>query len=251
MEIFLLLLILLIVAPSLFVAVLVPAILLLLVLIPIHLLLHSVTTLVYAPRSLFKIATSARVRRNHALEHATVNVLEERYGKLNLAGYATQDGFKLSGAMVMPPEVVYEAAQEGLKRLQKGEKGLAIHRRCGTSRLMTNLVFSLLFLGLLVYLRYFNFLAIIAALIFAQVLGAVLGDLAQRWLTTSTDVQDLYIEGLDVELQSANPFMALILPRRFSFRTARYAAFETRASTRDRDRTKHLPAPDDESPSQE
>jgi hypothetical protein len=243
-EIVLLLLILLILAPSIFVAVLVPAILLLLILIPIHLLLHSVTTLVRAPQSLIQIATSGRVRRNHALEHATVNVLEERYGPQNLAGYATHDGFKIIGATMMPPEVVYDAAQEGLKRLQAGERRLAVHRRCGTSHLVTNLVFSVLFLGLLLYFRYFNFLAIVGALLLAQIVGRSLGALAQRSLTTSTDVRDVYIEGLELEVQSPHPLMALLLPRRFHLKTGRYASFKKHGATKDSPEVKTLPSPE-------
>jgi hypothetical protein len=243
-EIILLLLILLIVAPSIFVAVLVPAVVLLLILIPIHLLLHSVTTLVRAPQSLIQIATSGQVRRNHALEHATVNVLEERYGQQNFAGYATHDGFKIVGATMMPPEVVYDAAQEGLKRLQAGERQLAVHRRCGTSHLMTNLVFSVLFLGLLLYFRYFNFLAIVGALLLAQIVGRSLGALAQRWLTTSTNVRDVYIEGFELEVQSPHPLMALLLPRRFHFKTARFASFRKHGGTRESNDAKTLPSPE-------
>ena len=35
---------------------------------------------------------------NHALEHATVNILESRYGYKNLAGYAEDNGFYIIGA---------------------------------------------------------------------------------------------------------------------------------------------------------
>ena len=38
-----------------------------------------------------------RIRRNHALEHATLQVLVEKYPELRMAGYSDQNGFWLVG----------------------------------------------------------------------------------------------------------------------------------------------------------
>ena len=51
------------------------------------------------PRATFTGFIQQKVRRNHALEHATVNVIEERYGPSNIAGMAYEDGFTLKGTL--------------------------------------------------------------------------------------------------------------------------------------------------------
>ncbi|MCG0275493.1 MAG: DUF6391 domain-containing protein, partial [Thermosediminibacteraceae bacterium] len=59
---------------------------------------QSLFNIVTIPGQLLKIATDKRVRKNHSLEHATINVLEERYGRtLRIGGLAYSDGFSISG----------------------------------------------------------------------------------------------------------------------------------------------------------
>ncbi len=70
-------------------------------------------------------------RRNHALEHATMHLLSQRYPHVPLAGRATHNGFIILGDL--PTEAVASAAQEALRRLQAGQSDLAIHPRCGTN----------------------------------------------------------------------------------------------------------------------
>ena len=81
--------------------------------------------------SLLDLPFIAAIRRNHALEHATVNILSERCPGLRLVGRSDWDGFTLYG----PVETgdVQVAVSEGLCRLHAGEHGLAIHPRCGTN----------------------------------------------------------------------------------------------------------------------
>ena len=73
----------------------------------------------------------SRVRRNHALEHATIQVLGERLRELALVGRSSMWGFYIYGDV--PTEDVLAAAQEGLRRLQSGEQRMAIHPNCGTN----------------------------------------------------------------------------------------------------------------------
>jgi len=73
----------------------------------------------------------SRVQRNHGLEHATLHVLSQRYPRRSLAGHADTRGFWVMGDV--PIEDVYEAVEEALDRLRKGEKHLAVHRNCGTN----------------------------------------------------------------------------------------------------------------------
>jgi hypothetical protein len=77
----------------------------------------------------------SRVRRNHALEHATIHVLSERSPSTRLAGRSSLWGFYLYGDI--PTREVLAAAQEGLRRLQAGQKRFAIHPNCGSNLVLT------------------------------------------------------------------------------------------------------------------
>lgn len=226
MEIFLLLLILLLLAPGVFATLIVPILFLIGLFLLTQLFVHSMASLVLVPRSLIQIATNRLVKRNHALEHATVNVLEERYGSSRVAGYALRDGYKLVAPQPIPPEIVLQAAQEGLERLQRGERNLAIHTRCGTSLLVSNFLFSLLFIMLLIAAHRFSLITILMAILLAFLLGRPLGLMVQKYLTTSTDVKNLYISDINVEYQSTHPVLALFQPLRYHVRTGYYGRAE-------------------------
>ncbi len=72
------------------------------------------------------------IRQNHALEHATIALLLTRLeGKVRLAGRAGLRGFYIYGDI--PTETLEEAAREGLRRLQDGERDLAVSPMCGTN----------------------------------------------------------------------------------------------------------------------
>lgn len=73
----------------------------------------------------------SRTRRNHALEHATIHVLSQRFHNLRVMGRSTPNGFILYGDL--PTDAVQEAAQEALARLQAGQRELAVHPTCGTN----------------------------------------------------------------------------------------------------------------------
>ena len=79
----------------------------------------------------------SRVRRNHALEHATIHVLTERYQPFSAQGNATLRGFHLNIYGDIGIEAVSQAVDEAYDRLQEGEKKLAVHPNCGTVLLTT------------------------------------------------------------------------------------------------------------------
>ncbi len=166
-----------------------------LVLVPLILAAGSLAGALGAPGQFLRIASRPRLRRNHALEHATLNVLEERYGPQTLNGFSREDGFVLRG--VGDPEAVRLAAEEGLARLKGGERRLAIHRRCGTSIAAANFVTSLALLILLFGFGRFNLVNVVLVMLLANLAGPVLGRAAQRFLTTSTDVSGLFITGVE------------------------------------------------------
>jgi hypothetical protein len=72
-----------------------------------------------------------QVRSNHALEHATLHVLQQKGIKTRLGGISDLGGFWIYGEV--ETTVLMEAAREALKRLAAGEQELAIHPNCGTN----------------------------------------------------------------------------------------------------------------------
>lgn len=184
----------------------------LLAVVPFGFALTSLTTLLTLPGQMIQLALDKRRRRNHALEHATVNVLEQRYGiQPAMSGYAEPDGFHLRG--IANPQAVLSAAREGLERLQAGETQLALHPRCGTILVSGQGISAITFFIVLFALKSFSFfslvLAMLVALVVARSLARPVGLYLQRTLTTSTDVQGLHIDRLDAQMPE-NPF-ALIL----------------------------------------
>ena len=133
------------------------------------------------------------VRRNHALEHATIAVLLGKVGpNTRLVGRASGDGFYIYGKV--PTEKIRESAAEALTRLKEGESQLAVSPLCGT-----NLAVAGILAGLASLLALGNrsrwerapnvLMAAVVAVVGAQPLGRVV----QRYVTTSADVQGLEI----------------------------------------------------------
>ncbi|MGM0602762.1 MAG: DUF6391 domain-containing protein [Bacillota bacterium] len=166
----------------------------LIILLPFKFTLDSLVNIIYIPGQIYKIATNKKLRKNHSIEHATVNILEKQYGYRNLAGYAEEEGFYIMGAQY--PEQVLEAAKIGLNALKSGQSELAIHKRCGTSMTAANLVSSVLFLLLLYITKTFSIFNMIIALIFANLAGPWLGVYLQKYLTTYTEVEEIEIKGV-------------------------------------------------------
>jgi len=78
-----------------------------------------------------------RVRRNHALEHATIHVLTQHHKGFSAQGNSTPRGFHLNIYGPMDEDKVAEAVEEAFTRLNNGEEKLAIHPTCGTVLLTT------------------------------------------------------------------------------------------------------------------
>ncbi|MFQ5945622.1 MAG: DUF6391 domain-containing protein [Anaerolineae bacterium] len=153
------------------------------------------------------------VRRNHALEHATIHLLAQRRPGVNLMGRATPDGFFIYGAVT--GKEIKDAAEEARARLEGGEHWLAIHPRCGTNLVVAG---TLSGLGALLALsgrgsRWQKLprvlLATTAAVFAAQPVGLV----AQERITTSPymdsatigDVQSHFSRGVRVHRVSVVP----------------------------------------------
>jgi hypothetical protein len=139
----------------------------------------------------------SRVRRNHGLEHATINVLIQRNPYLSLVGRSDWKGYVIIGEV--ETEEVDSAAREALVRLQAGESELAIHPRCGTMLATTGVLSgtaAFFTVGIGRSRSRFRWsylpealLAATAAALIAQPLGLLL----QQYVTTSGDADHLCI----------------------------------------------------------
>ncbi|NLE75131.1 MAG: hypothetical protein GX605_00065, partial [Chloroflexi bacterium] len=131
-----------------------------------------------------------RVRRNHALEHATMHLLARRHPSLELVARSELRGFYVYGDVAT--DALAAAASEGLRRLQAGEANLAIHPRCGTNLAAAGILGGLA--SFTVMLKHERspwdklpqvLLASVAAVVLAQPLGLLL----QQRVTTQADLQ--------------------------------------------------------------
>ena len=128
------------------------------------------------------------VRRNHALEHATVSLLLGRLGPdIRVVGRASADGFFLYGDI--PNELLSQCAQEALTRLQRGEAFWAVTPHCGTNIATTGVLAGLSTLAVTSANGQKDRVsrAILVSML-AVVVAQPLGRLIQRHLTTSPDL---------------------------------------------------------------
>lgn len=81
--------------------------------------------------SLLDLPYILETRRNHALEHATLQVLASKYPRQPMGGHSNPWGFVILGNVDTAD--LADAAVEALDRLRAGEDALAIHPGCGTN----------------------------------------------------------------------------------------------------------------------
>ena len=161
----------------------------LLFLLPILFSLQAVGSLFVYPRQLKNMFGNKILRRNHALEHATIVVMMERSPGRKFNGFSDDDGFFVQG--VRSTDEVDSAAREALRRMKAGEKGLAIHRNCGTTIVAANLLVAVFFLAAIGFGLYMNwplYLMILGGIALALLLRVPFSLLLQRFVTTDADL---------------------------------------------------------------
>jgi hypothetical protein len=139
----------------------------------------------------------ANVRRNHALEHATVSLLLGRLGPdLRVVGRASGDGFFLYGDI--PSEMLGQCVQEALTRLKRGEAFWAVTPHCGTNIATTGVLTGLSTLAVTSGSKDKDRVsrAILVSML-AVVIAQPVGRLIQRYLTTSADLADTEIVAIE------------------------------------------------------
>ena len=136
------------------------------------------------------------MRRNHALEHATVSVMLNRLGPtIRLVGRAVPNGFYIYGNI--PGDVIEGSAREALTRLQRGEANLAVTPLCGTNIAVAGILAGALSMLSMGRERRLDRLPNVCT---AAMLGVVasqpLGRLVQQHITTRPDLQHTSIAGI-------------------------------------------------------
>lgn len=133
-----------------------------------------------------------RVRQNHALEHATVTILTNDLPGLSVSARSNRHGFTIFADL--DTALVRRAADEAMERLRAGETELAIHPNCGTNLAVG---MSLALMGSLYSLTAMRQRTRLATALGSAVASFMvarpLGTLAQKYLTTQPNLNDLRI----------------------------------------------------------
>ncbi|MBN1230968.1 MAG: hypothetical protein JXA19_03780 [Anaerolineales bacterium] len=149
------------------------------------------------PLEISTVTVIDRVRKNHSLEHATMNILSKKYPGVQMAGHSNPNGFWIIGNI--PTEALYEAVEEALTRLKNGEKQLAVHPFCGTNFAFAGMLSALAGSLPIIFsgnrtkdkLNALPFSMLISTLVL--ILTFPLGYRLQQNVTTKADVGDLEV----------------------------------------------------------
>jgi hypothetical protein len=167
------------------------------------------------PQNLLQLKPVLRIRRNHALEHATLNTLAESGQHKMLGGYSDPAGFWIVGAVEL--EDLQRAADRALARLQAGDAALAISPHCGT-----NFAISGILAGVLAWLAMLGAgktwerrLERLPLVIVLSTLGFIaarpLGPILQSRITTLAAPGRMQIQGIDVHQRGALKFHRILV----------------------------------------
>ncbi|GAC1319475.1 MAG: DUF6391 domain-containing protein [Chloroflexota bacterium] len=143
-----------------------------------------------------QLTRAHRVRRNHALEHASITVITERFPHVFLRGRSNSHGFYIFGEI--GTDELRSAIVEAARRLRHGEEELAIHPRCGT-----NLAVAAILTGLSATLasqlkpRQNRFSYAILASLASLMVAPQVGTETQRHMTTLADLGDLQVDAVE------------------------------------------------------
>jgi hypothetical protein len=154
------------------------------------------------------------VRRNHALEHATIAVLLGKLGHdVRMVGRATRDGYYLYADV--PTGLLEESTREALHRLKSGEGHLAVSPLCGTNLAVAGAlagVASMLTMGT-GRSRAERLPNVILASMLAVLAAQPLGRTVQKYLTTSPDLADTEIVGIRIGGRGAGRLHKVVTAR--------------------------------------
>ena len=141
------------------------------------------------------------IRRNHALEHATITMLRKRGVNNAIGGISGPNGFWLFGHV--DPTVLQEAAEEALGRLRAGQKHLAIQRQCGTNYAVPGMLAGLAAWLVMIFPgkddwkdKWERLPLVMMVVTMVTILSAPLGPLVQEKIATDADPRTMKITGI-------------------------------------------------------
>ena len=150
----------------------------------------------------------SQIRKNHALEHATIHILTRTMPNVSFAGYSLNKGYWIYGKAEL--QDIQKAAEMAYARLKNGEKHLAVHPNCGTNIAMTGLCMAA---ASMLALKaegdddsdFNRFSALTSAGLIGALIGRPLGPSVQKHITTDADVRDLSIVSISCNSLRGTP----------------------------------------------
>ena len=149
-----------------------------------------------------------RTRRNHALEHASLQILANKHPGLRMAGYSDANGFWVLGDVAL--EDLQQAVEEAQTRLRAGESRLAIHPFCGTNFATTGILAGsvawIAMLGTRNRRDAFDRWPLVISLVTVMMIAAQpLGPMAQQKFTTEANLGSLQVTGMTIQQRGNAP----------------------------------------------
>lgn len=155
------------------------------------------------------LAYLERTRRNHGLEHATLNLLARSHPGRAFAGHSDGGGFWILGKI--DTDVLADTVTEALARLGSGQSDLAIHKNCGTNLLVSGFAAGLAGAAGLIGVgdkardKLERIPLITTLSVIALLLARPLGPLLQRKVTVSDRPGSLQVTGITRHLINGTP----------------------------------------------
>ena len=158
--------------------------------------------------------TIRRVRRNHALEHATVTLMLEEGVRGPLGGYSTPWGFFIVGDL--SKEQLARIVDDALFSLNMGRSEMAISPHCGT-----NMAVAALFSGVLTRLvlgkskegRWKRMPLVLGAVVVGALLSKPVGNALQRRFTTLSEMDGLEVVSIRKAWPGERPRLHRVITR--------------------------------------
>jgi len=138
-------------------------------------------------------------RWNHAIEHATIHILSRMTPFTSMAGRSNSRGFYIYGDV--PTEMLQQAVEEAIRRLQHGERQLAIHPNCGTNMLASAVLAAGGTMLAVTGTKGRGWIDQAPAGVLGALIGVVMGQLVglrlQAHLTTDADFPPVRVEAIE------------------------------------------------------
>ena len=139
-----------------------------------------------------------QVRRNHALEHATVSLMLNEGVRGPLGGYSTPWGFFVVGSL--STEQLSRIVNSALAGLNAGHSETAVSPHCGTNMAVAGLisgVLTRLALGKRIKGQWRRIPLVLGALAVGVLLSRPIGNMLQRRYTTLSEMNGLEVVAID------------------------------------------------------